>query len=362
MNLSENELPKHVRAFFRSLPMLTPQTVKSIRMGVDPRLYDMRLAFDHRDVRYLVIVEIKSAVTPRSVRFLAPQLLMVTQRLDEDTQSKYVVIPMLVSSYLSPQCREICTEQKIAFLDLCGNAELVTETLFLSREVERKPKPETRRLRSIFSPKGGAILRAMLREPDRAWKVTDLVDASDSSLGHVSNIRNALIDNEWLEKTNRGVVLSRADLLLQTWRENYRKARGKSLLGYTYLRDKEQERILEELFDGFTEDEYPPLVYARNSASQYYAPFLRGTSRSFYATSAGVQLLESELEMSYVEQGGNVIVQVVEDPDILRNSVEVKPGVFCADPITTYLDLWNGNDREREAAEVLAEECFPWLN
>ena len=93
--------------------------------------------------------------------------------------------------------------------------ELITETLFVSKVVEQKPLPIKRKLRSIFSPKGGEILRAMLRKPDRAWKVTDLVDASDSILGHVSNIRNALIDNEWLVKTNRGVVLSRADLLLR---------------------------------------------------------------------------------------------------------------------------------------------------
>ena len=29
--------------------------------------------------------------------------------------------------------------------------------------------------------------------------------------------------------------------------------------------------------------------------------------------------------------------------------------------IITYLDLWNGNDRDREAAEYVAREFFPWL-
>ena len=322
----------------------------------------MRIAFEHRGVDYLLIVAIQHQLSPRLVRFHVPQLLFLTRQVDEPIKPGRVVVPLLVGSYLSPQCRQICSESNVAFLDTYGNMELITETLFVSREVEQKPLPEKRKLRSIFSPKGGAILRAMLLEPDRAWKVTDLVDASDSSLGHVSSIRKALIDKEWLEKTDRGVVLRRADLLLRTWRENYRKVPGISLFGYTHFRDRQQEQILLELFDSFTDDEYPPLVYARNSASQYYAPFLRGTSPSFYASTTGVQRLETELEMSYVERGANIAVQVVKDPDILRNSVEVKPGVFCADPITTYLDLWNGNDREREAAEVLAEECFPWLN
>ena len=331
-------------------------------MGIDRNLFDMRLAFDHRGVRYLVIAEIESEVTPSSVRFLVSRLLMIIRQIDPNTQSNYVVIPMIVSSYFSPQSREICTQHKIAFLDVCGNAELVTETLFLSREVERKPKPVTRKLRSIFSPKGAAILRTMLLEPDRAWKVKDLADASDSSIGHVSNIRKALMDNEWIEKRERGVALNQPDILLKEWRENYQQPRGDLLQGYTHLRESEQERSLEALFDDLIEEEYPPLVYAGNSASQYYAPFLRGTNRLFYATNVGVRLLENVLDMSYVERGGNLTVKVVDDIDILKNRVKVEPGVLCADPVTTYLDLWNGNDRQREAADRLAWAYFPWLS
>ena len=37
------------------------------------------------------------------------------------------------------------------------------------------------------------------------------------------------------------------------------------------------------------------------------------------------------------------------------------PSIHCASPIITYLDLWLGNDRDREAAEHLASKCFPWL-
>lgn len=362
MNKVDSTFPKYIRAFFRSIPKLTLQPVKSIRMGVDPNSFDMRLAFDHRGVHYLVIIGLKSRVTPSLARLLVARLLMVIRQLDENTQSNYVVIPMLVSSYLSPQSREICNDHKVAFLDMCGNAEFVSETLLLSREVERKPVSETRKLRSIFSPKGGAILRTMLLEPDRAWKVKDLAVAADSSIGHVSNIRNALMDNEWIEKNDRGVALSQPDMLLQTWRENYRKPRGEFLHGYTYLREGELEQTLNELFEDLMQEEYPPLVYGRNSASQYFAPFLRGTSRFFYANDLGVRLLEDELDLSYVDRGENIVIQVVNDRGILRDSVEVGPRILCTDPITTYLDLWNGNDREREAAEILAQEYFPWLN
>ena len=231
----------------------------------------------------------------------------------------------------------------------------------VTKEVERKPLPEDRKLRSIFGPKAGAILRSMLLEPNKVWKVKELADSSASSIGHVSNIRRALIEHDWVEERSAGVFLSKPDLLLQIWRENYRKPRGELLLGYTYLRDKDQERIIRGLFNGFANDAYPPLVYGRNSAAQYYAPFLRGTIRFFYANELGVQLLEKELELSYVDRGQNVVIQVVNNGSILKDRVEFERQTLCADPIMTYLDLWNGNDREREAAEFLARKHFPWL-
>ena len=61
-------------------------------------------------------------------------------------------------------------------------------------------KSESRALRSIFNPKAAAILRVMLREPDRAWRVTDLAEKANASLGHVSNVRKALLEREWIEK------------------------------------------------------------------------------------------------------------------------------------------------------------------
>lgn len=43
----------------------------------------------------------------------------------------------------------------------------------------------------------------MLREPDRAWRVTELSEISGVSLGHVSNVRNGLIDREWAARCGR---------------------------------------------------------------------------------------------------------------------------------------------------------------
>ena len=56
-----------------------------------------------------------------------------------------------------------------------------------------------------------------------------------------------------------------------------------------------------------------------------------------------------------------MVLHVPTDESLFDDASEPAPNVFCTSPIVTYLDLWKGNDREREAAEHLAGEFFPWL-
>ena len=48
--------------------------------------------------------------------------------------------------------------------------------------------------------------------------------------------------------------------------------------------------------------------------------------------------------------GANIVVRIPADETLFDNASEPVPGTFCTSPLTTYLDLWCGNEREREAA------------
>ena len=136
------------------------------------------------------------------------------------------MIPMLVSPYLSPESRAICTAHDVAYLDLVGNVRLAFDAVYIERAVADKPRSETRALRSIFTPKAAAILRVLMRDPDRAWRVAELAANANASYGHVSNVRRALLEREWLEVREAGAVIVQPEALMQTWRENYRRPLG----------------------------------------------------------------------------------------------------------------------------------------
>ena len=312
------------------------------------------------DDSYGLLIEVKLNGAPRVVRSAVYQLwgYLADAHQSGLADSGRRLIPMFVSSYLSPKSRAICRSHKVAYLDLLGNAHLVFGSVYIERTVAGRPRSETRALRSIFSPKAGAILRVLLRDPDRAWRVTDLAHAANASLGHVSNVRKALLDREWIQKQDGGIVLTQPDALLKTWREKYRRSEGRRISGYTRFHGDELRQRMSGKLN--SRPPRPRAVYSSHSAAQWFAPFARSGTHTFYADGQGAEMLRETLELTRVPRGANVIVRIPTDESLFEDAAQPAPDVFCTSPTITYLDLWAGNDRDREAAEHLAAECFPW--
>ena len=310
---------------------------------------------------YALAVEVKSNGAPRSVRSGVYQLESYVARMRQSGQMNGArrLIPMLVSPYLSPESRAICTAHDVAYLDLVGNVQLAFDGVYIERTVADRPRYETRALRSIFTPKAAAILRVLLRDPDRAWRVAELATRANASYGHVSNVRRALLEREWLEVRDDGAVLIQPAALLQTWRENYRRPPGQSITGYTHLHGRQLEERLRGTLN--SHPERPRAIYSLHSAARWLAPFSRSGTETFYADGPGAEVLKEELKLTPATRGANVVLHIPTDESLFDDASEPAPNMFCTSPIVTYLDLWNGNDREREAAAHLAGEFLPWL-
>ena len=157
---------------------------------------------------YMLIVDIRRNGQPRIVRMAALQLRTYL------THFEIEAVPVLIAPYLSEASRKICEEFGIGFMDLVGNARLQFGSVYIDRTVAEKPKSEQRLLKSIFASKAARILRVMLRDPQRPWRLTELAQAARVSLGHSSNVRKALIDREWAEVSSGGVALTDPNALL----------------------------------------------------------------------------------------------------------------------------------------------------
>lgn len=322
---------------------------------------DVRIDFRHGDGTHALIIETKPDGAPRFVRSAVYQLKGYLADLRESglVDAGTGLIPMLASRYLSPQSRSICIDHDIAYLDLIGNARLAFGSVYIDQAVPDRPKSETRALKSIFAPKAAAILRVLLRDPDRPWRVVDLAEAAGASLGHVSSVSKSLLAREWIERQREGIVLVQPDKLLRTWRKKYRHPAGRRIRGYTRFHGDQLRKMLRAALN--RDPGSPRAVCSMHSAADWIAPFGRVGTHSFYADERGARTVEDTLELSRVGRGANVVVCIPNDESLFGDAVEPAPGVFCTSPVVTYLDLWKRKDRDREIADHLASKWFPWL-
>jgi hypothetical protein len=252
----------------------------------------------------------------------------------------------------------LCRAHEVGFVDLEGNARLIFDGVFIERLVPGKPVAERRALKSLFKPKAAQVLRMMLRNPARAWRVTALAEAAGVSLGHVSNVRAGLLDREWARVSEEGLFLSEPDRLLDAWRDAYEPPAGKRMGFYTTLHGSAfEDTARRALGDGAT---CARAAFASFSAAHWLAPYSRTGTHYFYADDAGLERLRAALKLSSAAKGENVVITLLKDHGLFRDTVEPVPGAICTGPVQTYLDLAAGGERGREAADHLRRERLRW--
>ncbi len=304
--------------------------------------------------QHLLICGFKSNGQPRYAR---PALLelrnYVAQRAPQAT-------PVFMAPYISPAVRELCIEKDVGYIDLAGNIRITFGGVFIERTVATKPAVEERELKSLFKPKSAQVLRIMLREPGRAWRVTELSEAAGVSLGHVSNVRTGLLEREWASVSSDGLVLSKPGTVLDAWRESYAPPPGKRLQFYTTLHGS----ALEDAARNVLGEQGGPGVaaFASFSAAQWLAPYGRTGTHYFIADEDGLRKLQTALKLTSSSKGENVVVTVPKDLGLLADTIEPAPGAICTSPVQTYLDLSKAGERGAEAAEHLRLERLSWPN
>lgn len=297
---------------------------------------------------HVLVCDVKSNGQPRYVRMALLQLR------DYVAQHGPQAIPVLIAPYLSPAARALCREKAVAYLDLQGNAWMAFGGVFIERLVADKPVAERRELRSLFKPKSAQVLRIMLRAPGRAWRVTELAEATGISLGHVSNVRAGLLDREWAQASNKGLFLSEPNALLDAWRGVYEPPPGERMRFYSALHGSALEDAARSTLSAKAGQ--GRAVFASFSAAHWLAPYGRTGTQYFYADHGGLARIQSALKLSPATKGENIVVTLPKDDGVFFDAEEPAPGAFCTSPVQTYLDLSAAGERGQEAAQHLRRE------
>jgi len=340
-----------LRSLLEEIPPVALQSIKVEQLSANVQA-DVVAEVDVAGEHYVLVCEVKQSGQPRFIRNAIYQLRDYVREFSRSAT------PVVIAPYLSPESRQLCIQSGVSFLDLEGNVRLEFGMVFIDRVREHKPSPELRELKSVFRPKSAQVLRVLFRDPTRRWKVADLAKAASVSLGHASNVRNALLNREWGEVGAEGLYLRAPDELLDAWKSAYVPPVAERLAFYTTLHSSLMESHLKELF-GFVPDD-GRVALGSFSAAQWIVAYGRTSTLYLWSEKKEVEKIKDRLQLSSSLKGENVVVSVTQDNGVFFDAFAAEHRVRCTSPLQTYLDLSKSGERGEEAAEHLRRMRLSW--
>lgn len=290
-----------------------------------------------------LLVEYKSSGEPRVARAAVNQLLS-----NPETPDTYRIF---VAPYISPRAAEICASANIGYADLAGNCRLCFDAVYIERQGRPNPYSRKRSLRSLYSPKATRVLRVLLADARRKWKLKELATEAKVSLGLVSNVKTRLLNREWAESSSEGLFLIEPEALLREWAANYDSNKNKRLLLYT-LRDLSQ---IEQDIAAVCRNLKLRCALTSFSAAARMAGAVRYRRASAFVQDPAA--VAADLDAKRVDTGWNLSLMEPYDNGVFY-AVEMIDDIPVASAVQVYLDLSSSRERGNEAADAILERSL----
>ncbi|NOT54487.1 MAG: hypothetical protein HOP18_07775 [Deltaproteobacteria bacterium] len=340
----EQQAEKALVTCLADIPFLQVRPSKRVSIKKGPRP-DVLTTVKLPDREQTLVAEVKSSGQPRLAREAVNQLLRYRESLPD-------AYGIFIAPYISPQAAAICTQEGVGYLDLVGNCYLSFGQVFIEREGHRNLFARKRDLRSLYSPKAARVLRVLLTDPRRPWKVQALADEAQVSLGQVANVKKLLADREWLRPQPDGLRLSNPGAVLAEWSAEY-TYRHNQIRDYYSLRSLEE---IEAELGAVCREEGIPYALTGFSGAARLAPAVRYQRVMAYVQN-DTEAVTSRLQLKAVTSGANVSLLTPYDEGVFYATRDYE-GIRVVSPIQLYLDLHGFRGRGEEAAKVLLDEVI----
>jgi hypothetical protein len=292
-----------------------------------------------------LIAEVKSSGQPRLAREAVNQILRYKDKISD----AYFVF---IAPYISPRAADICLSEGIGYLDLSGNCLLSFDKIFIQKKDYPNQFKEKRDLKSLYAPNAERLLRVLLCNPGKKWKIKELADESGVSLGQASNVKKVLFDRELVSGEWGGFSLKEPAALLREWTENYDYRKNEVQEFYSLKSVTDIENTLADYCNN------RKIKYALTgfSGAARIAPAVRYKKAMVYAADLAEEAF-SELSLKAVKSGGNLLLFIPYDDGVFYGLSRVNE-IQVASEIQLYLDLHGFRGRGEEAAQMLYERIL----
>jgi hypothetical protein len=266
------------------------------------------------------------------------------------------VVPLVAVPFMGDVGRKVCDEAGISWLDLSGNAHIMTPGLRVIVEGRPNRFRAAGRPPNLFAPKSSRIVRWLLIHPHQGFTQREISRNTGLDEGFVSRLVSRLEKEDYLLRDEGRVRPKEPALLLDAWRDAYRFSNHTIHKGHVSARsgDSLLRFVSDTMSDQGTEHAATGLA-----AAWVLTRFSSFRLATVYLPADPSPTLLERLGFREDPRGANLWLVVPNDAGIFQGAAE-KDGIRCVHPVQVYLDLKEHPERASEAAERLRAELLTW--
>jgi hypothetical protein len=295
--------------------------------------------------KYRIVFEVKSVGQPRYVRSAVNQL----QSYLNNGKNSYGIVG---APYFSEESINICRGNNMGCVDLAGNCYIEFDDIFIQVKGNPNPFMTARPQKSLFAAKSTRILRVLLCQPGKKWRMAELAKEAEVSLGQTANVKKKLLDDEYImEDESKRIVLKNPDALLKKWAAIYSYRQNKIYNFYSLDTPQQVEQKISE-YCHLNNIKY---AFTLTTGADIVNPFLRYRRAFLYLKPENINAVSRDLRWKPVETGPNITVLEPYDEGVFYGVQDIQGKKVVSD-IQLYLDLQSYKERGGEAAEQIYEK------
>lgn len=297
------------------------------------------------------MAELVAEATPKALRDAAARA--------RDSAAAAGRRPMVLTSFLAPERLDELEAAEVGGVDLSGNGVIaVPGSLLVLRTGAPNRFPTRRRIRNVYRGASSLVARVFLVQPDfhRVQAVRDEIDAREGrvSLSTVSKVLKVLEQHRVIRRDGRASTLVDPGELLDRLARAYEPPRTIERRTYRWTGAID---VLSRL----VADASPATVRTGAGSVDRHAVMPRERTLQCYCPDPETieRSLGPRLEPS--SRFPDLELIQTDDPIVLFDR-RTADGVAAASPVQTWLELQAGDERQRDAAQVLRDRMLASLS
>ena len=256
---------------------------------------------------------------------------------------------IIMAPFISEASSIICKEAGAGYCDLSGNCWIITNNMIIVKTGNPNKYPAENHAKTVFKPSAkttSRILRELLMDISKTWKIKELAETVGCSIGLVSRVKTYLCEQRWAEMDSSGLHISDAESLMKEWSRAY--SVEETINCYTLDDISEFEKRCSDLFKKNT----IKFCLTGFSGGVRYAPVVRYTKEHFWIARSDVEEFLAETGCKKVDSGANIVLYIADSDEVFIDCREINKNIV-ASPVQVYLDCAQLKGRGEEIAEAV---------